>query len=156
MSARWPITNADQVRAYVAVTHAACPRCGYHLAGLRDPICPECGTQLSVAAFCRRRWYQRKAPTEPRSTLSALRILAVLNILLAAAILASSLAHHGELPILSWLAPGILGAFAFSIQYVAVFAKYCPTRHDPVENWGERTAGLILIIQVAGLILMWA
>ena len=76
--------------------------------------------------------------------------------LIAAAILASSLAHHGELPILSWLAPGILGAFAFSIQYVAVFAKYCPTRHDPVENWGERTAGLILIIQVAGLILMWA
>jgi hypothetical protein len=84
-----------------------------------------------------------------------LRILAGLNVLLAAAVMISAGMHHGELPILSWLAPGILGAFAVSIQYLAVFARYCPARHDPVEGWGETVATLILLTQVSGLVMLW-
>jgi hypothetical protein len=159
MSVRWPLTNADQVREFVAATGAGCPKCGYCLAGIRGDVCPECGKELSVATLCRRRWYEFKPPRVNgvgESAWSSLTVLAGVNVLVALAILASALANHGRLPVLSWLAPGVLGAFAFSIQYVAVFAKYCPARHDPVERWGEGTAVTVLVVQVVGLVLMWA
>lgn len=157
MPARLPITNADQVQAFVAATGVGCPRCGYCLSGLRADICPECGKGLSVHELCRRRWWEFRLPGLDRggTAFTTLRVLAGLNVLVAFAILASALANHGRLPVLSWLAPGVLGAFAFSIQYVAVFAKYCPARHDPVERWGEVTAITVLVVQVVGLVLMW-
>lgn len=157
VSSRWPITNVDQVRAYTQLADAACPRCRYPLHGLPEAKCPECGTPLTVLELSRPRWSARVwvsmfgDDTGPRN----LRWLAALNVLLALAIVASSLANHGRLPILSWLAPGVLGAFAFSVQYVAVFARYCPVRHDPMEGWGSGMAAAALIVQMAGLILMW-
>jgi hypothetical protein len=157
MSVRWPITNADQVRAYTQLADAACPRCRYSLRGLPDPICPECGTHLTVRELTRPRLMTRLRTWALGDDAEPLRLrsLAALNVLLALAIVASSLANHGRLPVLSWLAPGILGAFAFSVQYVAVFAKYCPTRHDPVENWGPGMAAAALVAQTLGLILIW-
>jgi predicted amidophosphoribosyltransferase len=157
MPTRLPVTNADQVQAFVAATGAGCPKCGYCLTGLRSDMCPECGKHLSIATLCKRRWYEFKPPrvNGGGGVWSPIRVLAALNILIAAAIMFSAIAHHGRLPILSWLAPGILGAFAFSIQYIAVFAKYSPMRYDPVERWGEGTAMVVLAVQVAGLILMW-
>lgn len=157
MSVRWPLTNADQVRAYTQLADATCPRCRYPLRGLPDAICPECGTKLTVMELTRPRLMERVRlsvfgeDAEPWR----LRFLAAANVLLALAIVASALANHGRLPVLSWLAPGILGAFAFSIQYVAVFAKYCPVRHDPVERWGPGMAAAAMVMQTAGLILMW-
>ncbi len=160
MTCRWPVTNADQVRAFVAATGVGCPKCGYCLAGTMGEMCPECGKPLSVTALMRRPWYRSRwlgigQLTGGGGGWTALRVLAGLNVLVALAIMASALATGGRLPVLSWLAPGVLGAFAFSIQYVAVFAKYCPGRYDPVERWGEGTAAAVLIVQVAGLILMW-
>src|SRR3954465_11873233 len=113
MPTRWLVTNADQVRGYLALKGATCPRCRYSLRGLRDPVCPECGTQLTVQALSRPRGLAAARELVGERVISSpLRILAGLNILLAAAIMLSSGMHHGELPILSWLAPGVLGAFA--------------------------------------------
>jgi hypothetical protein len=160
MPIRWPVTNADQVRGYVALTHAPCPRCRYPLEGLRDPVCPECGTPLTVEALARPRGLAavREAVFGGESGdggVGPFRILAGVNILLAMAIMVSAVMHHGELPLLSWLAPAVLGAFACSLQYIAVFARYCPVRSDPVEGWGEGTATMVALIQIAGLIFMW-
>lgn len=160
MSTRWPITNADQVRAFVAATRAGCPKCGYCLAGTKGEVCPECGKQLSVTALMRKPWYRTRwlgvgYLRGGDGGWTALRVLFGLNVLVAIAIMASAAANHGELPLLSWLAPGVLGAFAFSIQYIAVFAKYNPIRHDPVERWGEGTAAMVLLAQIAGLVAIW-
>lgn len=157
MPTRYPITNADQVRAYLALADAACPRCRYPLHGLRNPTCPECGTTLTVMDLARPRGLAalRAFFTTPNHTPRTLRILAAINILLALAIMASSVMNHGHLPLLSWLAPGVLGAFAFSIQYIAVFARYDSTRFDPIEGWAEFIATVLLVIQAAGLVLMW-
>ncbi|MEX2218258.1 MAG: hypothetical protein WD749_05810 [Phycisphaerales bacterium] len=159
MPTRWPLTNADQVRRYVALTGATCPSCRYSLRGLRHPTCPECGAHLTVESLARPRGLAAARAailgTDKDRTLTPLRFLALLNILIAAAILASALSTHGELPLLSWLAPGVLGAFAFSLQYFAVFARHDPIRHDPFAGWAEGIAGVILITQSAGLILMW-
>ena len=157
MPTRWPITNADQVRAYIALADAACPRCRYPLHGLREPICPECGTRLTVLELARPRGLAalRAYFVSEAHTPKALRVLATVNVLLALTILASSVMNHGSLPLLSWLAPGVLGAFIFSIHYVAVFARYNPIRYDPVEGWGESVALTLILIQSAGLILMW-
>ena len=157
MPTRWPITNADQVRAYVALAEAACPRCRYPLHGLRDAICPECGTHLTVLELTRPRGLAalRSFFAAEEHTPRTLRVLAAVNVLLALAIMASSVMNHGNLPLLSWLAPGVLGAFVFSIQYLAVFARYCPVRYDPIEGWGEAAATLLVLVQSAGLILMW-
>lgn len=157
MPVRWPLTNADQVRAYTQLADSVCPRCRYPLHGLRDARCPECGTPVTVLELTRPRGLARVRHWALGGDWEPLRLraLAALNVLLALAIVASALAHHGRLPVLSWLAPGVLGAFAFSIQYVAVFAKYCPVRHDPVERWGSGMAAAALVVQAAGLILMW-
>jgi hypothetical protein len=158
MTTRWPVTNADQVRDYVAATGVACPRCRYPLKGVRDPVCPECGAQLSVRLLSRPRGLVALRGLifgAPEGGPRPLRTLAALNVVLAAAIMASSVMHSGELPLLSWLAPGVLGACMFSLQYVSVFAKYCPARHDPVEGWGEGIAALVLLTQIGGLVMMW-
>lgn len=160
MTTRWPVTNVDQVRAFVAATGAGCPKCGYCLAGLRGEICPECGKRLSVSALMRKPWYRTGFLgvgylRGGRGGWTALRALFGVNVVVALAIMASALAHQGKMPVLSWLAPGVIGAFAFSVQYIAVFAKYNPIRHDPVERWGEGTAAAVLVVQAAGLVLMW-
>ncbi|MBX3376169.1 MAG: hypothetical protein KF678_04115 [Phycisphaeraceae bacterium] len=160
MATRWPLTNADQVRAYVAATGADCPTCGYCLVGTKGEVCPECGKQLTVSVLMRRPWY--RSPwlgvgylRGGKGGWTALRVLFGVNVVVALGILASALAMGGRMPVLSWLAPGVLGAFAFTVQYIAVFAKYNPIRHDPVERWGDGTAALVLVVQVAGLVLMW-
>lgn len=58
-----------------------CIRCGYELAGLASPVCPECGRRFDPA---RRRTYSRW-PRWRRFARRAVRVAAVLFLLLAAA-----------------------------------------------------------------------
>lgn len=163
MPVRWPVTNADQVRGYVALTHAHCPRCHYALRGLRDPVCPECGLALTVEELTKPRGlaavriavFGEDTGAQDRVGSRPLRLLAALNVVAAVAIMVSAFLNHGDLPMLSWLAPAVLGAFAFSIQYVAVFTKYAAARGEGVEVWGEGIASIVLLTQAAGLICMW-
>lgn len=150
---RWPVSNADQVRAYIAATDARCPRCRYQLRGLRDPRCPECGHELTVQTLSRRRNIARAASIgEP---ISGLAWAIALNVGFALAVLASAVLNNGELPVLSWLAPGIVGAFLVSVQYCAVFFRCEAGRSDCMERMGPNVLWIVLAIQAGGLALMW-
>jgi hypothetical protein len=42
------------LREYLAARDAPCPRCGYNLRGLTDPVCPECGGLLLMSMLADR------------------------------------------------------------------------------------------------------
>ncbi len=146
---RWPVSRADQVRAYLAAVDAKCPKCRYSLKGLRDPRCPECGLELDVATINGRRWR-----LVPESVSAGARWAVLVNIALAFAVIGSSIAHHGALPRLAWLAPAVLGGFACSLAYWPVFLK---VRAGPIEPPSSAigAAWLAAAMQAGGLVLLW-
>ncbi len=149
-SGRWPVTNCDQLRAYLASRDVPCPKCRHCLRGVRDPRCPECGTELDVwMLHDRRGWLM---PDFRAGHVPGLAIL--LNVGLAIAILVSACLHHGALPRLAWLAPGVIGAFACSLAYWPVLLKYQgSTVEDPPEV--ASAAWMTALIQAGGLMLLW-
>jgi hypothetical protein len=64
--------SVDELRAFLTVRDAACPRCGYNLRGLQEPVCPECGASISLQALKEREefllWRERRMPTDPINT----------------------------------------------------------------------------------------
>ncbi|MEO1716444.1 MAG: hypothetical protein AAFR76_04970 [Planctomycetota bacterium] len=42
------MSDADQLRAYLAERDVPCPRCGYNLRGVTEPVCPECEFSLTL------------------------------------------------------------------------------------------------------------
>ena len=45
------MSDADQLKAYLADRDVPCPGCGYNLRGVAEPVCPECGIPLDVQAI---------------------------------------------------------------------------------------------------------
>ncbi len=148
---RWPISRADQVRAYLAVCSADCPRCKYNLRGLRDPRCPECGLELDVQELSESRpWFLPR----PGSLRPAAAWAAAVNILLAFAVIGSAIANHGMLPALAFLSPAVAGAFFFSLAYWPVFVRFSGNSIEtPPPPIG--TAWFAAAMQAAGLVLLW-
>lgn len=148
MAQRWPVGRGDQVRMYLAAApDAACPGCGYCLRGLRDPVCPECGLQLSVSMLTGRRRWELPAP--------GVCALVAINVGLALAVMASAVLHGGTLPRLAWLAPAVLGAFACSVAYWPVFLRMVD-RGVEMPRPFVGTAWVVAVVQGAGLVVMWA
>ena len=147
---RWPVTNSDQLRAYLAVHDAPCPKCRHSLRGIPDPRCPECGLELDVwSLHYRRRWLPEVAevPHLPGVAIA-------LNVLLAILVIASAASHRGAVPLLAWMAPGVIGAFACSLAYWPVLLKYqASTVEDPPQV--ASTAWMMVVLQTGGLILLW-
>lgn len=42
------MSDADELRVYLAERDAPCPRCGYNLRGVTAEACPECGCPLAI------------------------------------------------------------------------------------------------------------
>lgn len=51
---------ASRVKALVHTRRVRCGRCGHSLAGLRDPVCPECGVQVTPKRL--KMWYALQYP----------------------------------------------------------------------------------------------
>ena len=47
--------DPERLARYMREHNPPCPGCGYSLEGLSSRVCPECGRELSVAAFMRAR-----------------------------------------------------------------------------------------------------
>lgn len=45
------VDERSLILKHVAATQSKCPKCKYELAGLIEPVCPECGDKLGFASF---------------------------------------------------------------------------------------------------------
>jgi predicted amidophosphoribosyltransferase len=63
------MTEGELLRAYLADHDHPCPRCGYNLRGLASPVCPECGTGLSLRILPT----DAAAPADPAVEVARLR-----------------------------------------------------------------------------------
>jgi len=65
----------DAARAYLAVSHAPCPGCGFDLHGCERDRCPECGAAIEIGIV-------RASPADARLML---RLMSGVNLMLALA-----------------------------------------------------------------------
>jgi len=151
MRGRWPITTADQVRAYLAIRPARCPRCRNDLVDLRDAYCPACGESLDVPKLDARHAWTIGPGRIPWGLWAGILV----NVALAAAVMGSAVEHAERLPKLSWLAPAVLGAFLVSVQYGAVFVRRDAMPSDLWPEWSAPSAWALAAVQFAGLVLIW-
>lgn len=154
MTARWPVTDADLLVAYLAERDAKCPECRYSLRGLRKPVCPECGRALELWELYRRR--SRFKVSDLVLTTPMLTLVIVVNVLLALAVILAAADGRGGWPVPAWPSPVILGATLFSVCYWTVFWRAGVVPTDEVPGWLIGAGAGLILVQIVGLVMIVA